>query len=203
MADQKPTIPPIPQLDLFAEIWRSVVGFEGRYEVSNHGHVRSVDRVITDLNGKVYRRKGTLLRPGNQGPRRGQHYQHVVLLLNGKEQHKKVHHLVLEAFIGPRPPGYECNHRDGHGENNRVDNLEWVTRRANIQHAVDMGLLKPPRGAQHAMAKLMESDIPHIRRLGMQRIKISIIAQRFGISSDNVRLILRRKTWRHLPEDEE
>lgn len=109
-----------------SEEWRAVVGFEGCYEVSSSGRVRSLDRLVSHgIGGLMRKRQGCLLKPGTVQSG----HQLVVL---GRTQNRLVHRLVLEAFVGPKPDGMECCHNDGDPANNRVDNLRWDTRSANI-----------------------------------------------------------------------
>ena len=103
--------------------WRAVAGYEG-YEVSDHGLVRH--------NGRVLRR---------QRDRGG--YWRVEMWRGGRRRSMRVHLVVAETFIGPRPLGQETNHRDGDKSNARVENLEYVTRGENHAHAYRIGLRKP------------------------------------------------------------
>lgn len=106
------------------DIWRPVVGYEGLYEVSNTGRVRS----LYDARHQKYRVKE--LKPGAN--RYG--YLMVGLHKNGKQKLHTVHSLVMAAFVGPRPEGYDVNHIDECKSNNRVENLEYCTRRENNNH---------------------------------------------------------------------
>lgn len=107
------------------EEWRDVVGYEGYYEVSNHGRVRSLDRI--DSIGA--NRKGIILSQS-----KGDGYCRVVLCRQGKMSTKKVHRLVAETFV-PNPNDLpQVNHLDEDGENNFVDNLEWSTHTHNVNH---------------------------------------------------------------------
>jgi hypothetical protein len=94
------------------ERWLAVRGYEGLYEVSDHGRVRG-RRGIS--------RTGQTMR-GYQTVRLYKHFQRKALT---------VHRLVLEAFVGPRPANYECRHLDGDKTNNRISNISWGTRREN------------------------------------------------------------------------
>jgi hypothetical protein len=114
------------------EEWRAVVGFEGSYEVSNLGRVRSVDRIeiwVRTIRGQQIigerKFKGKLLTPTAKAA------GHMHLSL-GRGNRVYVHHLVLEAFVGPAPARHECLHWDDHPENNRLDNLRWGTRAENL-----------------------------------------------------------------------
>lgn len=127
------------------EQWRPVVGFEGYLEVSDHGRIRSLDRiseVAASKNGKkAYQRRfrGRMLKPKSDD----QGYQYVQLWGNGKcVNGAKVHHVVLEAFVGPRPDGMECCHGLGGPSDNRLSNLRWDTRLANHADKVAAGTSK-------------------------------------------------------------
>lgn len=104
------------------EIWKDIVGYEGLYEVSNTGKVRSLNYLHT---GKV---RELRLGADKDG------YLLVHLCRGGKVKTHKVHSLVMEAFVGPRPEGYEINHINECKTNNRVENLEYCTHRENCNH---------------------------------------------------------------------
>lgn len=109
-----------------SEVWRDVVGYEGLYKVSNKGNIYSVER--RDTIGRKC--GGRIMQPvcNSYG------YPHLNLYKNGVMKQKKVHRLVLEAFV-PNPNNYpEVNHRDEDKANNNVENLEWCTRKYNNNH---------------------------------------------------------------------
>jgi hypothetical protein len=113
-----------------SETWKPVPGFEGRYEVSDFGRVRSLDRV-------TMRRfiDGTVRGLPVHGRIRVSHAKasgHMALVL-GKKTRRYVHDLVLRAFIGPPPVGCECRHLNGNPADNRLVNLAWGTRGRNVQ----------------------------------------------------------------------
>lgn len=114
-----------------AERWLPIPGFEGWYEASDQGRIRSVERtLVVLLSGKPHRRtyKSRVLRP-SINPESG--YQQLILNRQGKSYPYPVHQLVVRTFHGPRPPGYECLHRDGVRLNCRANNLHWGTRSEN------------------------------------------------------------------------
>lgn len=116
------------------ETWLPVVGYEGCYEVSDHGRLRSVDRVVT-RGGHSMKVSGRILRPGiGHAGRVG-----FPLKRDGQKTSKRVSVLVLTAFVGPRPPGYVGCHNDGDPTNNRLSNLRWDTQSANVRDAVRHG----------------------------------------------------------------
>jgi integrase len=116
------------------EQWRPVVGYEGLYEVSDHGRVRSLDREIANLaNGWIKRqRKGATLRQRTLSSG----YKKTTLSKDGKESSPSVHVLVAEAFLGPRPEwATQVNHKNRDKADNRADNLEWSNNYHNLRHA--------------------------------------------------------------------
>ena len=116
------------------ERWLPVPGYEGFYEVSDHGRVRSVDRVVVAGSGE---RKfaGRVLRLGTN--RHG--YMLVALRKPGIQKSKRAHRLVLEAFVGPCPEGMAACHENGDKLDNRLSNLRWDTTSSNLYDAVRHG----------------------------------------------------------------
>ncbi len=106
------------------ETWKAVPGFEGRYEVSDHGRVRNS--------------QGRVLSPNAQNSG----YQIVHLYSGGRGTRvvRLVHRIVAAAFVSASPQDHEVNHIDGVKTNNVASNLEWVTRSGNIRHSVALGL---------------------------------------------------------------
>lgn len=115
--------------------WRVIPGWEGYYESSDDGQVRSVDRIVPYSDGRTAHRRGHLLkpRPDQDG------YLHVALNRHGKARNFSVHCLVLLTFVGPRPEGCESLHGDHDPGRNHVDNLRWGTHAQNIREAVERG----------------------------------------------------------------
>lgn len=124
------------------EIWKDVVGYEGLYEVSNLGKVRSKDRVtIQNNNGTCVsaKYKGKMLK-GRTDPRG---YTRVHISKNGKPEAVSVHRIVAMAFCD-KPEGCDIvNHLDNDPSNNSANNLEWTTYKGNMQWAAIQGRMKP------------------------------------------------------------
>ena len=119
------------------EIWRDVAGFEGLYQVSDHGRVRSLDHTTKRNNGIVHF-KGRILQPKVATP-----YLGVILSKNGKAHPKRIHRLVALAFV-PNPNNLPVvDHIDGDKTNNAAGNLRWCTHEQNTNYASDMGVLGP------------------------------------------------------------
>lgn len=125
------------------EIWKAIPGWEGLYEVSDLGRVRSLDRTVSAMTrwGKpTFRRfSGRVLRQTDNGVG----YLVVHCAVGGGRETKLVHRLVAEAFLDREDSKDFVNHRDGRKHNNTVRNLEWCTRSENMQHAHDHELLHP------------------------------------------------------------
>ena len=132
MADDQPT----------PEQWRPVVGYEGFYEVSDHGRVRSLDRMVTrQATGVRLFRRGMMLR----GTPNGSGHLKVDLRRDGERSSRFVHRLVLEAFVGPCPDGSQCCHWNDVPDDNRLSNLRWDTPSQNLYDCV--------RNGKHSMAR--------------------------------------------------
>ena len=125
------------------ESWQPVPGYEGLYEVSDQGRVRSLDRVLSFEGrwGTTTRQvKGRVLRPG---PGRADRLQ-VNLSKENVSWVVPIHKLVTLVFIGPRPEGHDIDHINGDFRDNRLVNLEYVTHQENQKRAYDMGKINPP-----------------------------------------------------------
>ena len=165
------------------EIFKDVKGYEGYYEVSNLGRVRSTSY------------KGTrILKPSLKS-----RYKIVVLCINQIKVHKLVHRLVAEAFI-PNPNNYSIvNHIDGNRKNNKVSNLEWCTPLYNIQHAKSHNLLN--RYEDRPAAKLTKEKvllIPELINLGATTDDLKNL---FNVSRRCIDNIFEGKNWTDLGID--
>lgn len=117
------------------ERWLAIPGFEGQYDVSDQGRVRSLDRlVLVGQHGRRRRAKGRILVP-RVAPRATRIY--LAVQLSGHQ--KAIHCLVLEAFVGPRPDRYMGCHRNDDPCDNRLDNLYWGTATENSLDTVRNG----------------------------------------------------------------
>lgn len=169
------------------EIWKEVAGYEGLYEVSNLGRVRSLH--VSPLHGYT---SGHILKPGNV---RG--YRQINMRKDGKSRSGLVHRLVARAFIGPPPtPEHQVNHKDLNKSNNVPENLEWVTHVANILHAAP---LIPRNKGEANHSKLTESDVKEIRRrYASGSITLNDLGDLYGVSGVTVHKIVRREKWKHV-----
>lgn len=108
------------------EIWKDIVGYEGYYQVSNFGRIKSLSRIIDHKSmGKYISKEKILTQQTNYG------YKNVILSKNGKTKYKKVHRLVAEAFISNPDNLPYINHKNENRNDNSVNNLEWCDSKYN------------------------------------------------------------------------
>ena len=181
------------------EDWTDVGGYEGIYEVSSFGNIRSKSRIVAFKAGgkhKSYNRmfKGVYLKPGLD--ERG--YRHISLARDGVSKTKKICGLVAKAFI--RNPFHypEVNHQDGDKTNDNISNLEWVTSSENKLHALRNGLKIPAKGVKIATAKLNDNKVREIRKLKREGYSYSELSRLFGVAPETVFAVVTRITWKHI-----
>lgn len=187
------------------EIWTSVCDYEGIYEVSNYGNVRSLDRVVTRSDGNKRKFKGQVLKKikDKQG------YLVISMHNNSTPKSRRIHRLVAEAFI-PNPLNKRTiNHIDGNKTNNRIDNLEWATQSENTLHAYKNRLKNPSspnvnknlQGERHGMSKLKESDVLFIRMNCKKNGGLLTdfeLATKFDVNRSVINSVINRRTWKHI-----
>jgi hypothetical protein len=173
-------------MQLLRERWRPVVGWEGNYEVSDRGRVRSLI-----ANGSK-RTKPRILK-GTIQPRG---YVQFCLTKNGKENGRFGHNLVMEAFVGPKPDGHEVCHWDGYRTNNRLGNLRYGTPLDNYADRDRHGTRL--HGEKGPGAKVTEQDVKEIIAALARGEEQHVIAARYGIGQTSVSNIKLGKTWRLL-----
>lgn len=173
------------------EIWKDVKGFEGLYQVSNLGRVRSLDR---RKNNHFFR--GRILRQ----PKDKDGYCLVTLNDGKRSKMGRVHRLVALAFI-PNPENLpEVNHIDENKENNRIDNLEWCTTKYNLTYGSRKGMMS---GTKNNHAKLTEKEVVEIRKIykeGDSQYGQSALGKRYGVSHIQIANIVNRISWPNISE---
>jgi len=167
------------------ENWLPAVGYEGVYEISDHGRVKRVRAANSTTVGRI-------LKP------RVHHtsgYIQIDLCVGGCQRTIFVHRLVLVTFAGPCPIGQECRHLDGDPTNNRLSNLAWGTHSENEADKLLHGTTFHPHGERNENAKLAEADVCEIRTLLEQGLTQRKIADRFGVDRTTISRIKCGKTW--------
>lgn len=171
-------------------IWKDIPGFEGKYQASSLGEIRSCDRKIGELGSKV-NRKGVVLRPNTD--RDG--YLYVGLCVDGKVKTVKAHRAVAMTFLGPDPERTQVNHKDGNPSNNRVDNLEWASASENMTHSFDALQRKHWNTGRKGggMSRVPDEHIREIRRLVAEGVSQIVIAKQFNVCRAYVGKVAARK----------
>lgn len=137
------------------ESWRPVRGFEGLYEVSSHGRVRGVERIIRHNKGGAILKKGGLLK-GGTNPKG---YSQVKLSVDGKTFVRSVHRLVAFAFLADADPESRINHKDLNKLNNHVANLAVATRKQKVDQALTAGITPTHKPGRTPVTKELQSII--------------------------------------------
>lgn len=168
------------------EIWKDIPGYEGKYQVSNLGRVKTLR--IFYANG-WHAEKIRAVHLNNFG------YFRLNLRKDGRKKSFQVHTLVALAFIGPCPAGKEINHKNGVITDNKPDNLEYCTHGENMTHKYRVLGVKPNRNN----VKLTEEDVRHIRKLFKPyEYTYPMLAKKFGVTVENIQSIIYRRTWKHI-----
>lgn len=160
------------------EEWRPVVGHPG-YEVSDHGRVRnrSTGRVQSP---KPHPKSGRIKATFGRGA--------------GKRE--SVQRVVLRAFVGEPPPGYEASHLNGACTDNRLANLAWEDHLTNMRRKHEHGTVI--KGERVNTAKLTEDGVREIRALAATGLAQRPLARMFGVDQTAISAIVRRKSWKHV-----
>lgn len=176
------------------EIWLHVKGYEGKYEVSNFGRVKSLKRTRVGKGGGIYGVKEKILKCG----RKGSYDQAAIHDGNGKRKYALVHRLVAEAFL-PNPEIKPCiNHKNGIKTDNRIENLEWATYSENSIHAIKNGLFVPEKGSERFCAKLNEKIVLGIKLRIKNGHKLKDIAKEHKLNPVTISNIKTGTTWKHV-----
>lgn len=156
------------------EKWKTINKYS-MYAISNWGRVK---RIV----GGTGTEKNKILKPFSTGKNRK--YLCVYLYSHNKKRVcAKIHQLVAEMFVGPRPKNKQVNHIDGNTENNYDWNLEYVTNKKNIRHAHRLGLFNNIKGEKHSNCKLTDKEVVKIRKLyKTEKYKHRELASMFNIS---------------------
>lgn len=173
------------------ETFKDIEGFEGLYQVSDLGRVKSLAKRSGHCLRKDRILKTQLTKDG---------YEFVKLMKDSKQYTFRVHRLVAQAFK-VRGEGDTVNHIDGNKLNNTPANLEYCDRHAQMKHAYKLGLKTAKRGADNSQAKLTPDDVRYIRRVYKRQsteFGTVALAKRFGCSDRVIGLILRGLSYKNV-----
>lgn len=170
-----------------SEIWQDIPGYEGKYQASTMGRIRSLDRLVTttrrDGVSFTSKLKGVMLTP-----RKGDSQGHLIVRLSGPRKEPYVHQLVLLTFVGPSY-GRDCRHLDGSKDNNLLSNLAYGTRR---QNSIDMVL----HGKMDRFFK--PDEVKNIKRRLSRGEIARTIAQDYGVHIKTVQNIRQGRTYAYI-----
>lgn len=170
------------------EIWKDIPGYSG-YQASTLGRIRSfwMHRkhylVTTPHILKTWNRTG---------------YRAIELCVEKKRNLLAVHCLVLLAFVGPPPKSMECLHCDGNKINNKLTNLRYGTRSENLYDSVRHGTHVNLKGSENPSSKLSEDQVVSMRSLNSKGFSTKYLVEKFKTCKSNVRMIVTRKSWKHI-----
>lgn len=165
------------------EIWKDVKGFEGLYQVSNTGKVKSVKH--KDRGYEHY-----IIPYNNQG------YSMIGLRKNGKLKSTSIHRLVALNFIENINNLPEVNHVDCNKSNNNVNNLQWISRKENQRHAIKNGLVPVKRGEEQYCHKLTDEKVREIRN--NENLTHRELAKIYNVSKSTITRVKSRRWWKHV-----
>lgn len=171
------------------EVWKDIEGFEGAYQISDLGRVKSlsrfaIDRCVKERIIKPYRNNGG--------------YLTCVLCAEGVPHPRLIHRLVGSAFI-QRPPGKDyINHKNSNRSDNRAVNLEWCTVLENTRHKIEVAG-NHSKGDRHPKVKLTEKQVGEIlKEYNFGKITMRQLGERYNVLDTTIFKIVHRITWSHL-----
>ena len=175
------------------EEWRPVVGFEGMYEVSSFGRVKSLNRMVPNPGNGIRNHpvSGRIIAPWKKSK-----YPTVHLSRDGVITFTYVHHLVAEAFLGPRQANMQVAHNDGVPRNCSVWNLRYDTQSGNEADKLRHGTHN--RGDKSHYAKLTWDQVSEIRMMAKSGVYQTKIGAMFGVRNTTVWHIVHNKSWKEI-----
>lgn len=174
------------------EEWKDIEGYEGFYQISNLGRVKSLGGWCGTAKRKEKIRSTSLTHDG---------YVKVRLIHQGKDKTMRVHRLVAEAFILNSENKDTVNHIDGNKQNNTVSNLEWVDRTEQMLHAYALGLKTSRVGSNNSNAKLTDEQVREIRKTYVPYSKefgTVALAEKYGVTNRVVGLIVKNRAYKNV-----
>jgi hypothetical protein len=171
------------------EVFKDIKGYIGKYQISNLGTIKTLDRL--DSLGRF--KKSVILKTTLD------HDGYVRITLNGDSSKKKnfsIHRLVMETFNPISEKSLQVNHIDGNKQNNNINNLEWITGKKNVIHSLQIGLR--PSGEDHPNAKLTNFQVKQIPELQKQGYSLHTISKLYGVAYSTIKNINAKRKWNYL-----
>lgn len=169
-------------MNIEIEIWKDVPGYEGLYQCSNFGRVKSF----------IYKKERIL-----KSAKNNKGYLNVILTKNKTHKQFKCHRLVLMSFIGVDIYKKEVNHINNIKHDNRLENLEWVTPKENVIHSFRTKLRNNVIGERCFKSKLTSIQVLEIRSIGRTKT-LKEISEIYKIKEPSVWQIITKKSWKHI-----
>ena len=184
-----------------SEEWKDVVGYEGLYQCSNLGRVKSYDKTVNNHTGMKFI-PGKIL----HGNLTDEGYRNINLTKDKKNKVLKLHRIIAQTFI-PNPENKpEVNHKNLNKDDNQVKNLEWATRKENCHHAWEnrysktgQDIRNKPRGEKCVHSKLSERQVGGIRSAHKRYgIGYQTLSKLCGVSATTIKKVIENKIWSHI-----
>jgi len=175
------------------EFWKDIIGYEGHYQISNLGRVKSIARQRKNgLSICITKEKILKTHTNIWG------YTTVTLSLNSKSMAYRIHRLVAINFIPNSNSKIEVNHINGIKSDNSLENLEWCTAKENVRHAYNTGLRINPKGEKHSRSKLTDIQVLEIKQRLEKGEKQFLIGKTYNVSRQYIHNIKNNKNWKHI-----
>lgn len=174
------------------QVWRDIPDYEGLYQVSDKGNVRSIK--TSDIKGRLLRPIELSQHPNTQG------YYSVVLTKDRKRTTWTVHRLVALTFM-PDGVNEQVNHLNGRKKDNRLSNLEWCTQGQNLSHASRTGLFNTARGERAGHSKLTDDLVNWLRVVYIKQDKefgVMGLSRKLKLSPSVISEAIRGVSWSHV-----
>ena len=178
------------------ERWKDIKGYEGIYQVSDHGRIKALARTWDQPRGRGIQKHETMFLKINLAGR----YPLIHLCKAGVIKNYLIHRLVLNAFVGES--NLQCNHKNGIRHDNRLKNLEWVSQSENMKHAYKTGLEIHKVGEAWHSHILTESQVKRIKFISQharpERGYWKKLAKALNVAPRTIRDIVNGATWKNV-----
>jgi hypothetical protein len=180
-----------------SEVWLDIKGYEGHYQVSSFGRVKSLARVVECRKDVFVNKKERILKPNKN--KKGYLVVKLCKKVDGvcSELNFICHRLVALNFLQNVENKPQVNHINGIKDDNRVENLEWATGSENVIHSLANNLKIPQKGSEHGNSKLTEEKVLEIRKIGRSKT-LKEVSKIYNVDISLISLVLLNKIWKHI-----